>query len=67
MSDPSAGCACMANASALDWWPSSCSSSRSISRHGLSGSGHDFAISHAAIPAVGVWTPLPRTHRCVVR
>ncbi|OWB21645.1 hypothetical protein XocBAI15_00820 [Xanthomonas oryzae pv. oryzicola] len=61
----------MANASALDWWPSSCSSScsssRSISRHGLSGSGHDLAISHAAIPAVGVWTPLPRTHRCVVR
>ncbi|PUE75084.1 hypothetical protein FQK02_07180 [Xanthomonas vasicola] len=47
--DPSAGSACMANASALDWWLSSCSSSR----HGLSGSGHDSAGSHAAISAVG--------------
>ncbi|PPV09451.1 hypothetical protein XavaCFBP5823_14745 [Xanthomonas axonopodis pv. vasculorum] len=63
MSDPGAGCARTTHA----WrWIGGSSSCSSVG-HGLPGSGHDSAVSHAAISAVGGWTPLPRTHRCVVR
>ncbi|QCZ63641.1 hypothetical protein CAI18_19070 [Xanthomonas citri pv. punicae] len=61
--DPSAGCARTAHAGRWIGGSSSCSSVG----HGLSGSGRDSAVSHGAISAVGGWTPLPRTHRCVVR